>query len=172
MARTGATEPLTVAQLEEAERLTHVIVNQLREIAHGIFPAVLAEEGLAAALIALVESVPRLVVIEHVEDHRYDPNVEMAAYAVIDETVVGGSAHARDGVVRLSVRESGSQLEVDVLDEGWDPAWAVRETALADVGDRVGALGGTLAVTHPAAGGTCIKALIPLRPGRSCVRGS
>ena len=123
----------------------------------------LAEEGLAAALVALVEvaGVPA-VILEHLEDRRYDADVEMAAYALVDAVVAGSPGDSRGDVVRVAVRERDGWVEVDVTDERGDRARLPLGATLQEVEDRVGALGGSLTSANLAGGETRIRALIPV----------
>jgi signal transduction histidine kinase len=115
-------------------------LGELRELAHGIYPAILAEAGLAPALATLADEAPLPVEFGEVPPERYPGPVETAAYLTISEAVddaVGRGA----SFVSADLRREGSRLVVTVLDDG-----AARSSALVHVADRVGALGGTLEV--------------------------
>jgi signal transduction histidine kinase len=108
---------------------------ELREVAHGIFPAELATSGLAAALESLADVGPLRLEVELPAGRRYRSEIETAAYAVVVEAV-----DAADGTVVavLSEQDGSLRLAVDGVD-----TWAER---LVHVEDRVGAAGGELTV--------------------------
>jgi signal transduction histidine kinase len=117
----------------------------LRELAHGIHPAVLSDEGLAAAVEALAEEAP--VRIAALPQERFPAAVETAAYLVVAEA-------AKAGPARASAERRDAVLVVDVE--------AVAEPeGLLDLEDRVGALDGHLAVERAPGGGVRIRAEIP-----------
>jgi signal transduction histidine kinase len=115
-------------------------LGELRGLAPGMDPAILAEAGLAPALATLADEAPLPVEFGEVPPERYPGPVETAAYLTISEAVddaVGRGA----SFVSADLRREGSRLVVTVLDDG-----AARSSALVHVADRVGALGGTLEV--------------------------
>jgi signal transduction histidine kinase len=134
-----------VVRLEEAEAELGRAVAELRELAHGIHPAVLSDEGLAAAVEALAEEVP--VRIAALPQERFSPAVETAAYLVVAEA-------AKAGVARVRAERRDGTLVVDV-EAGAEPE------GLLDLEDRVGALDGRLAIEHAAAGTVRVRAEIP-----------
>jgi signal transduction histidine kinase len=152
--------PATV-RLAAAERQALDIVGELRQIAHGIFPAALAEEGLAAAVLVRAEVAAVPVTIEHVEEGRYDPAVEMAAYAVIDQVLVRAETSGDPRVVRLVVLADALSLQVDMTGSCGALGLAP-QTAFLDVTDRLGALGGTLTLTDEGGEDFRVCAIIPL----------
>jgi signal transduction histidine kinase len=136
-----------LARLHEADAELHSAIEDLRDLAHGIHPAILTEEGLAAALEALAETAAAPLRISAVPRERFPPPVETAAYLLIAETV-------RTGPARVSATRRDGLLVVDVETE------AVPES-LVDLEDRVGALDGRLAVTPAQGGRVRICAHIP-----------
>jgi len=148
--RASSPSPELERRLDEAEAELGATLAELRELAHGIFPAVLADEGLAVAVETLAEGAPTRIVIRGLPEERLDGAAEATAYFVIAETLrracasqASVSASRRDG--RLVV-----ELEADA---------PVREP-LTDLEDRVGALDGTLEVLHED-GGVHIRAELP-----------
>jgi len=119
----------------------------LRGLAHGIYPAILADEGLAAAVGALAEDAPAPLRIAALPQERFPPAVETAAYLLIAETVRAGparvSATTRDGVLVVEV-ETEAEPE-----------------RLVDLEDRIGALDGRLAVTPTQEGRVELRVDIP-----------
>ena len=132
------------AELAWARSELTTAVAELRELAHGIYPAVLAEEGLAAALESVAEGQPRLRLLELSEERAPEP-VESAAYRMVMVVL-----HAGDGAVVARTACADGFLTVET------------RGAIADrqeIEDRVGALDGTLAV----AGDGMLVARLPLR---------
>jgi len=132
------------AELEWARRELATAVAELRELAHGIYPAVLGEEGLAAALETVAEGQPRLRLLDLTEVRAPEP-VESAAYRM-----VVGALHASDGPVEARTACDDDFLTVETRGVIAD---------VQDIEDRVGALDGTLAVT----GDGTLVARLPLR---------
>jgi signal transduction histidine kinase len=132
------------AELAWAQRELKNAVAELRELAHGIYPAVLAEEGLAAALETLAEGQPRLRLIELSEQRAPEP-VESAAYRLVI-----GVLHASDGPVEARTACADGFLTIETRGAITD---------IQEIEDRVGALDGTLA----RAGDGILVAQLPLR---------
>jgi len=137
-------------------------LEELRELARGIHPAVLTDRGLGPALesLAIRASVP--VEITDLPAERFAPPVEAAAYYVVAEAItnVAKYAHASHAVVSIG-RENGCATVV-VADDGVGGADAARGTGLRGLSDRIEALGGDLDVDSPAGRGTRLSARIPL----------
>jgi signal transduction histidine kinase len=140
-------DPQLTARLDEAEAELRRAVAELRELAHGIHPAVLSDEGLAAAIEALAEGAPAPVRIAGFTQERFSPAVETAAYLVV-------AGAAKTGPARVSAERRDGALVVDVEAEA-------EPEGLLDLEDRVGALDGRLVVARAAGGGVRIRAEIP-----------
>ncbi len=143
-------DPEAVARLDEAEAELREAIAELRELAHGLFPAVLADEGLAAAVEALAEDGRVSVRIRSLPEGRFAPRVETAAYTVVAEAVRA----TRRGVV-VDAKRSGDALlmHLEAHDEsGLD---------LVALQDRLGALDGRLAVERGEDGNVTIRAELP-----------
>jgi signal transduction histidine kinase len=112
--------------------------DQLRELAHGIFPAVLAEGGLQAALPTLADVAPVAVVLRRVTSRRYSAVVETAAYAAVVEAVEDAAARAA-GYLQVEAWQDGDTLVVGLDDDGSE-----RRNRIISLDDRVGALGGSV----------------------------
>ena len=133
--------------LHEAEAELGRAIADLRELAHGIHPTALTDEGLAAAVEALAERASEPVRIAAVPQERFSPAVETAAYLVVAEAAKAGSVH-------VGARRQGGSLRVDVEAE--------REPeTLIDLEDRVRALGGSLDVVQAPGGEVRIRVEIP-----------
>jgi len=143
-------DPAALARIEKAETELRTALAELRELAHGIFPAVLADEGLAAALEALSEEAPIPIELTTVPDERFDAPIEATAYFLVSETATQRSA----GVLKVSAARRDGQLVVEV--EG-DRA----PEQITELEDRIGALDGSLAVVRAPSGRVTIRAEIP-----------
>jgi signal transduction histidine kinase len=135
-------------------------LDELRELASGLHPAVLSERGLVAALEALALRAPMPVEIDAPVDARLSEQVQAAAYYVVAEALANVNKHA--GASRISVRARADDgwLVVTVDDDGVGGADAEGE-GLRGLADRVEALGGRLRLDSPPGGGTRLNAQIP-----------
>jgi PAS domain S-box-containing protein len=152
----GAVDLLTNAQAELAQAL-----EELRELARGIHPAVLTDRGLKAALEALAARSPLPVELEAPEE-RLSPDVEAAAYYVVAESLTNVVKYARASSAQVRVRENGDSLVVRVSDDGVGGADPRVGSGLRGLVDRVAVLDGTLVVDSPIGRGTTITAAFPL----------
>jgi signal transduction histidine kinase len=148
----------TVARAQEQLARTRT---ELAELASGLHPRALAEEGLAGALAALRASSPLNVELA-VTQKRLPAEVEVAAYFVCSEALANVAKYAPMALVTVRVDVAGEELHVDVADDGPGGADPARGTGLRGLADRVEGLGGTLSVESPAAGGTRVRAQLPL----------
>jgi PAS domain S-box-containing protein len=144
------------------EELNHAL-EELRELARGIHPGVLAERGLVAALDALAARSALPLELE-VEAERLPEPIEAAIYYVVAESITNAAKHAQATHVRVLVRGEPGRALVTVADDGIGGADARTGSGLRGLGDRVEALGGTLLVTSPPGEGTCVHAEVPV-PG-------
>jgi signal transduction histidine kinase len=135
-------------------------LEELRELAQGLHPAVLTTHGLGPALEAIASRTPLPVEVEVALDERPSAGAESAAYYVVAESVTNAQKHAQASVIRVDVRQSGRIIDVEVSDDGVGGADASRGSGLVGLADRVEALGGTLDVMSSPAG-TRIAARIP-----------
>lgn len=141
-------------------------MDQLREIARGIHPAILAEGGLSAALKALARRSPVPVDLAvRVERHLTEP-VEVGAYFVVSEALTNAAKHARASAIKVAVTASSTVLHVLVRDNGTGGADFAHGTGLQGLKDRVEALGGWFSLDSPRGTGTTLRAEFPLRVKR------
>jgi len=137
-----------------------VAVEELRELASGIHPTILAEGGLVAALDSLAgrSSLPVEVDATH---ERFLPDVEAAAYFVACEALANVVKHAHASVVTIVARRVSGRLMIEVADDGIGGAQLDEGSGLRGLADRVEARGGRLRVESPRGGGTHVVAEIP-----------
>jgi signal transduction histidine kinase len=139
-------------------------LDELRELARGIHPAVLTDRGLQAAVEAAITRFPLPVELE-LPDERMSAQVEAAAYYVISEALANVAKYAQASAVHVSVKEHDDQVTVSIADDGIGGADPQRGTGLRGLSDRVAALDGALLVESPEGGGTLVLAVLPaLRP--------
>ncbi len=146
--------------LAEARQGAHEALEELRDLARGIHPPVLADRGLEAALSALAHRSPLDVGISTGLPRRPAPAVETAAYFVVAESLANAAKHSGAETVAISIEEDGEALVVAVTDDGCggaDPAGS----GLRGLRQRVEALDGKLIVASPAGGPTRVEAVIP-----------
>jgi signal transduction histidine kinase len=140
-------------------------MESFRALAHGIYPPLLEDRGLAEALAhaARLAAVPTTVHATGVG--RYDAAVEATVYFCCLESVQNVAKHAGDGA-RATVRiwEEGSALMFEIGDEGagLDPTRSQRGTGLTNMRDRLGAVGGELRIESTLGRGTRVIGVIPL----------
>jgi len=127
-----------VAVLDDATAQTQAALGQLRELAHGIYPVVLAEAGLAAALESLADTASLPLDLGEMSQERFDSAVETAAYITVIEGLDDAAARGATYVTGCVVRE-GDRLVIELRDDG-----SPRSSAPPHPADRIGALGGSL----------------------------
>jgi signal transduction histidine kinase len=152
----GAAELLTEADVE-----LRAALDELRELARGIHPAVLTEHGLAAALHVLAERSPVPVAIGELPEHRLPPPTEAAAYFLVSEALTNVAKYAHASRVRVRVAHDHERVLVDVDDDGVGGADPARGSGLRGLADRVHALDGELELESEPGGGTHLRAEIP-----------
>jgi signal transduction histidine kinase len=153
LARSGAEtdgDPATAALLAGAVGEAQVALGELRELAHGIYPAILGEAGLGPALASLADEAPLPVEIQGAAEGRFTAPVETAAYIVVAEALEDAVSRGARYAAVNAVRREGL-LMVTVEDDGSE-----RTSSMVHVADRVGAVGGSM-WTDP----TRIRAEIP-----------
>jgi signal transduction histidine kinase len=152
----AALQLLTGAQSELAQAL-----EELRELARGIHPAVLTDRGLRAALETLAARAPFAVELD-TPDERLSADVEAAAYYVVAESLTNVAKYARATSAQVTVRREDATLTVTVSDDGVGGADPGKGSGLSGLADRVAVFDGTLAVDSPRGRGTTIRAELPL----------
>jgi PAS domain S-box-containing protein len=138
-------------------------LDEIRELASGLHPAVLTERGLAAALKALALRAPLPVTLDVVVDRPVPEQVQAGAYYVVAEALANVHKHAGARRVVVHATTDDRSLVVAVVDDGVGGADQEGE-GLRGLADRVAALGGRLTLDSPADGGTRLSAEIPYEP--------
>jgi signal transduction histidine kinase len=147
--------------LAEADGELQAALDELRELARGIHPAVLTEQGLAAALKTLAERSSVPVTIADVPEQRLPAPAEAAAYFLVSEALANVAKHACATRVRVSVAQLDGHVDVDVDDDGVGGADPSHGSGLRGLADRVHALDGRLELVSPPGRGTHVHAVIP-----------
>ena len=154
-------DPEAARVVTQAREELAAALEEVRELARGLHPAVLADHGLVPALDALASRVPIPVELDVEVDGRLPEPAEVTAYYVVSESLANAQKYARASRVRVSAVRRGGALEVEVADDGVGGARAGGGTDLRGLADRLEAVGGQLDVSSPAGGGTRIAAAIP-----------
>ncbi len=149
-------------RLEAADAQLATALEELRELARGIHPAILTDRGLRAALESLAETAPFPVLLEGVPEQRLPAPVEAAAYYIVAEGIANAAKHARPSEVTVRVRQAGCRAAVEIFDDGVGGADPRPGGGLRGLVDRVEALGGRLVVQSSPDQGTTLRAEIPL----------
>jgi len=137
-------------------------VDDLRDLAAGIHPAVLSQRGLDAAIESLATRASFPVELESRLQDRLPLPVETAAYFVVAEALTNVAKYANASYAAVSARVEDGTAVIEIRDDGAGGADASSGTGLRGLADRVGALDGTLRVDSPAGEGTVIRAVIPI----------
>jgi len=150
-----------VAELvRQAREEAGAAIGELRDLARGIAPPVLADRGLAAAVEALGRRAQIPVTVNASILRRPLPVVETAAYFVVAEALTNAAKHAGGAAATVDLADHGDRLVVEVRDEGPGGADATG-TGLMGLRHRVAALDGTLSVSSTAESGTTVRAELP-----------
>ena len=154
-------EPEQAEQLlgQASDELAQAL-EELRELARGIHPAVLSDRGLNAALEALVSRTPLSVELELLDDRLPEP-VEAAAYYVVSEALANVAKYAEASSVAVSIASVNGHAVVEIADDGIGGADPAKGSGLRGLVDRVEALDGRLQVESPPGEGTRVRVEIP-----------
>jgi signal transduction histidine kinase len=152
------------SMLEEIQAETTDALETLRDLAHGIYPPVLADQGLPAALQAQARKAPMPVEIDADGVGRYPPEVEAAVYFSCLEALqnVSKYAGASQVSVRLSLEEAALMFDVRDDGAGFDPALTKMGSGIQGIADRLAALGGRMDITSAPGQGTTVTGRVPL----------
>jgi signal transduction histidine kinase len=163
-------DPELEALVDELGRRLSVALDDLRELARGIHPAILTARGLPPAISALSDRLP-IPVEQHVDvADRLPPGVEAAAYFLVAEALTNVAKYAQASCARVEMHREGDDLVVIVSDDGVGGADVEAGSGLRGLHDRVSALGGTLEVDSPEGEGTRLRAVLPCAGGPDDLR--
>ena len=155
-------DPSARELLAESENELQHALRELRELAHGIHPAALTDNGLADAVRTLAQRAPVPVTIEIDEQAgRLPQHVETAAYFVVAEALANIAKYADADEASITVARNNGNAHIEIRDNGKGGADPDHGTGLKGLADRVGALDGALTIDSPAQRGTRIVAEIP-----------
>jgi signal transduction histidine kinase len=154
----GAQAKPIVAETREA---LAAALAELRDLTHGIHPAILTERGLSAALDELCSRSALTAHLRLFLDGRLPAPVETAAYYVVSEALTNAAKHSCAREVRVAATCEGGQLIIEVTDDGTGGAVPGTGSGLRGLADRVEALGGRLSVSSPPGRGTTLRAEFP-----------
>ena len=154
-------EPRVSQELDAARSEIALSLEELRDVARGIHPAVLSGHGLAVAVESLSAHAPLPVRLEMCVEDRLPERVEVAAYYVVSESLANVAKHAHASEARVSLERRDDYLVVEIVDDGDGGADTEQGSGLRGLADRVEALGGRLRVWTPLGGGTRVQAEIP-----------
>jgi signal transduction histidine kinase len=149
------------AMLDQTRREVAESLRELRDLAHGIHPAVVTGHGLAVALKRLVARAHVPVQLTVALDGRLPEPQEVAAYYVVSESLTNIAKYANASSAAVDVRHANGGLVVEIVDNGIGGADTRRGSGLRGLADRVEALGGRLRIWSPPGGGTRVEAEIP-----------
>ena len=142
------------------------VIDEVREVAHGLYPPVLADQGLLAALEAARRRAAVSVEVRADGLGRHPAELESAVYYCCLEAIQNATKHGGPGVhVLVALREETDELSFDVTDDGpgFDRSAMQEGAGLKNMRDRLGALDGHLAITTALGQGTTVSGVVPLR---------
>ena len=139
-------------------------LDELREISHGIHPALLSESGLGPALEALARRSPVPVELDLNLGPRLGVHVEEAGYYIASEAITNAAKHAQASVIDMRLDAHDGALTLSVSDDGVGGADPSRGSGIIGLRDRVEALGGTISVLSPPGHGTALHVRLPADP--------
>ena len=151
---------------EYIEMLTNEVdlaIDELRELAHGIYPPLLEARGLVEAFGAVARRSPMQIVIEADGNERFDRSIESALYFTGLEALANTAKHAPDAAVRLTLTRNDSTVVLSIADTGpgFDADALDGATGLFNMRDRMEAVGGSCSITTEPGTGTVVVAEVP-----------
>ena len=163
-ARLSAEDHDADALLAEAARELDTGLQELREIARGLHPAILTDRGLLQALETLAARVPVPLEIDAPAD-RLPAHIEATIYYIVSEALTNVARHAEATEARVTIRRDDTMVRCEVSDDGRGGADISRGTGILGLRDRAEAAGGTLTVVSPPGRGTVVAAVLPTASG-------
>ncbi|HEV2414801.1 MAG TPA: histidine kinase [Candidatus Dormibacteraeota bacterium] len=154
----------SVALSEELVSDVEAALDDLRTLAHGIYPPLLSSDGLGAALAAVARRATIPVHLDAQGVGRHQPEIEAAVYYCCLEALQNATKYAGDSATaRISVWEENAELRFEIADDGagFELAHKVQGAGLTNMSDRMGAVGGTLLVDSAPGSGTRVRGVVP-----------
>ena len=161
LAGTTPPGPALSGTLHEARTELAAAVQELRDLARGIHPALLSDLGLGAAVRAYVSRSPVPVTVIDRVTERPEPAIETAAYFVVCEALQNAVKHAAASMVSVALTSDEASLVVTVHDDGRGGARVTAGGGLSGLVDRAEALDGRLTMRSEPGGGTTVEARLP-----------
>jgi signal transduction histidine kinase len=151
--------------LEELQGQTTETLEDLRDLARGIYPPLLADKGLPAALEAQARKSPVPVTVHPDGVGRYGQDVESAVYFCCLEALNNVAKYADASSVEIRLRQTEGELRFEVADDGvgFEPDTTTHGTGLQGIADRLDALGGRFEIRAALGEGTTLIGLVPSR---------
>jgi PAS domain S-box-containing protein len=153
----------TATSLERAAKELDLALEELRELARGLHPAALTEQGLGPALAGVAQRLPIEVDVE-APDQRLPENIEATAYYIVSEALTNVAKHAQATRANVAMTLDGDALKFEIKDDGRGGADPSAGSGILGLRDRAEAVGGTLFVISPPGKGTVVTAQLPLSP--------
>jgi signal transduction histidine kinase len=161
LAEQANSDPATQTRLKHARGEVAQSLDELRDIARGLHPAVVSGHGLAVAVESVAAATPLDVQLKTDGLPRLPEPLEVAAYYVVSESLTNVAKHARAERVTVDMRVIDNTFITEIVDDGIGGADTERGTGLRGLADRIEALNGRLRVWSPAGKGTRVRAEIP-----------
>ena len=153
----------TRGRIDRAREEISASLEELRDVARGLHPAVVSGHGLAVALESLTARAPVPVRLKVTVEDRLPEGIEIAAYYVVSESLANVARHAHASGASVEVSRAGGQAVIEVTDDGIGGADTELGSGLRGLADRVEALDGRLRMWSPPGGGTRLRAEIPCK---------
>src|SRR3954452_23975931 len=151
------------AMLDGVGRDLMLALEDLRELARGLHPAILTDRGLGPALQSLATRAPFEVEIDGIPNERLPAAIEAAIYYVVAETLTNAAKHAAASEARIELSATDDTIAVAIRDNGRGGANLTAGSGIRGLADRVEALGGQFELHSPIGAGTVVNAALPLR---------
>lgn len=161
LAEQATADPALASRMKAVRDQLLEATSELRELARGLHPMVLTEQGLRPALEALADRAAVPVRLRVSLDRRLPADVEATAYFVVSEALTNAARHAAPRLVTVGVGEANGALHLEVVDDGMGGARQREGHGLQGLADRLAAIGAQLHVDSPPGGGTRITTVLP-----------
>jgi signal transduction histidine kinase len=156
------TKPEAVAaSLEGAAKELDLALEELRELARGLHPAALTDQGLGPALASLAMRLP-IDVDVRAPAERLSENIEATAYYIVSEALTNVTKHAQATQAKVEMTTTDNMLKFEITDDGRGGADPAAGSGILGLRDRAEAVGGTLFVISPPGKGTVVTAQLPI----------